>query len=422
MDYEFLTEDLWGNAIWRYFAAIGVVLIGFLIAKFAEIGVRAVGKRHEKKDENAFSLFYQALGDSLGAIGMAIGFRFGVELILFPGKLENIADVAGSIFLVLAFGMFVLRLVGIPEFFMRQHAQKDDTRMDEMLVPLIGRTLRVVVIAVIVLQIFQIISGKDMTTILAGLGIASLAFGLAAQESIGNLFGSVFLFMNKPFEIGERCNIDGHDGVITEMGLTCTRMERLDGHRVTIPNGQLYKKTIHNIGKRPFIRRIMNVTITYDTPPEKIEEAVKILRDLMSKEGDEEKAKMNDPINQGDFLPRVYFNEFNADSLNIICIYWYQPPAYWDFLEHSQWLNLRIFTEFGKAGIDFAFPSQTIYLAGDDRRPIHLPGLDSGGANGGGDPSAGEPPHGDPGNPAGSGNANSGIGNTGGAGPSAEKG
>lgn len=384
MNYDFLTNDLLGNPVWRYFAGLGAVVAGWLIAKVVAIGVRAAAKRHEDEDNDALGLFYKALSESLGPIGMAIGFRFGVELIVFPGKLENIADIAASIILVLAFGMFVLRLVGIPEYFMRRHAQKDDTRMDEMLVPLIGRTLRVVVIAVIVLQIFQILSGKEITTILAGLGIASLAFGLAAQESIGNIFGSVFLFMNKPFEIGERCNIDGHDGVITDMGLSCTRMDRLDGHKVTIPNGQLYKKTIHNIGKRPFIRRILNVTITYDTKPEKIEEAVKILRDLMSKDGDEEKAKMNEPINQGDLLPRVYFNEFNADSLNIICIYWYQPPAYWDFMEHSQWLNLKIFKAFGEAGIDFAFPSQTVYLAGDDNRPLNIPGL-TGPGNVGGD-------------------------------------
>ncbi|GHB97487.1 mechanosensitive ion channel family protein [Cerasicoccus arenae] len=378
MNMELLDEELWGNTIWRYILALLCVLSGYLIAKFLEIGVRAMAKRQDQDGKDtAAKVFYEAVGRSFGAIGMSIGFRFATGIIEFPGRIETIADTAAAILIVLAFGLMVLHLVAVPEYVLRKKSQQDDARMDAMLAPLIGRTIRVVVIAVIVLQIFQIVSGKDITTILAGLGIASLAFGLAAQESIGNIFGAVFLFMNKPFEIGERCNIDGHDGVITEMGLTCTRLQRLDGHMVTIPNGQLYKKTIHNVGKRPYIRRLMNVTITYDTPPEKIEEAVKILRDLLAyKEGDES-TKINEPINQGDLLPRVYFNEFNADSLNIICIYWYQPPVYWDFMEHSQWLNLRIIKAFGDADIDFAFPSQTIYLAGDDRRPLTLPGLDS---------------------------------------------
>jgi len=408
---ELLEEQFLGNSLWQYIMAAICIVAGYVIAKFVGMGLRTAGKKAKQEDaDTAMSVFYEAVAKGLGAIGMSIGLRVAVGFIVFPGRLEDIADTAAAVLIVMAFGVMVLHLVSVPEYFLRKNAQKEDTRMDEMLVPLIGRTMRVVVIAVIVLQIFQIISGKDITTILAGLGIASLAFGLAAQESIGNIFGSVFLFMNKPFEIGERCNIDGHDGVITEMGLTCTRMERLDGHLVTIPNGQLYKKTIHNIGKRPFIRRIMNVTVTYDTKPEKIEEAVNILRDLISKDGDEEKAKMNDPINQGDFLPRVYFNEFNADSLNIICIYWYQPPAYWDFLEHSQWLNLKIFSAFGEAGIDFAFPSQTIYLAGDDNRPINLPGMESlGGKGPQGDPSAGPPPQST--NPPSSGGSQGGIGN-----------
>lgn len=377
MTTDFMTQDFLGNPVWHYGFALACVAIGYVIAKLGQFAVTKAGNRFTEDKDSVMKVFYASVGKSLGAIGMSIGLRIGVGLIVFPGRLEGIADLAASILIILSFGMLVLHLVAVPEYLMTKHAQKDDTRMDAMLVPLISKTLRVVVVGVIILQIFQIISGKEITTILAGLGIASLAFGLAAQESIGNLFGSVFLFMNKPFEIGERCNIDGHDGVISEMGLTCTRMERLDGHLVTIPNGQLYKKTIHNIGKRPFIRRIMNVTITYDTPPEKIEEAVKILRDLMAyKEGDES-TKMNEAINQGDLLPRVYFNEFNADSLNIICIYWYQPPAYWDFLEHSQWLNIRIFKAFGEAGIDFAFPSQTIYLAGDDNRPLNIPGMDS---------------------------------------------
>jgi len=377
LNMEVVNHEYLGNPLWKYFSALLFLGLWFVVGLFARfVCGKAARRKRDKSGETPMATFYQALGKGLPLIGLAIGFRVAVRILTFPDNVEDIADTAAAVLVVGAFGVLVLRMVEVPLQMLRNHAAKESTRMDSMLVPLIGRTVKIVVIAVIVLQVFQVISGKDMTTILAGLGIASLAFGLAAQESIGNVFGSVFLFMNKPFEIGERCNIDGHDGVIKEVGLTCTRMERLDGHMVTIPNGQLYKKTIHNIGKRPFIRRIMNVTITYDTPPDKIEEAVKILRDSMKYDENDAETKINEPINQGDLLPRVYFNEFNADSLNIICIYWYQPPAYWDFLEHSQWLNLTIFRRFAEAGIDFAFPSQTIYLAGDDRRPINLPGFD----------------------------------------------
>ncbi|MGE9297051.1 MAG: mechanosensitive ion channel family protein, partial [Puniceicoccales bacterium] len=217
---EVLSEEVWGNAVWRYVAGAVCLIVGYIAGLIVKSILGAAATRKEKETgETPTSISYRALGKGMAAIGFAIAFRITAYLIEFPGRAEAIADTAAAVVIVGAFALLVFKLVEVPMFLLRKHAQKDDSRFDMMLVPLIARTIRVLIIAVAILQIFQIISGKDMTTILAGLGIASLAFGLAAQESIGNLFGSVFLFMNKPFEIGERCNIDGHDGVIKEMGL-----------------------------------------------------------------------------------------------------------------------------------------------------------------------------------------------------------
>ena len=152
------------------------------------------------------------------------------------------------------------------------------------------------------------------------------------------------------------------------MGFRSTRVRTLTGHLVTIPNSKIVNDPVENIARRKSIRRTMNVTITYDTPREKIERAVNILRELLEEEGIREPIH---PIIDGDeFPPRVYFRDYNADSLGIFVIYWYAPPAYWDYLDHAQRLNLRIFEEFEKAGIEFAFPTQTLYLAGDSKREV----------------------------------------------------
>ncbi len=78
----------------------------------------------------------------------------------------------------------------------------------------------------------------------------------------------------------------------------------------------------------------------------------------------------NEAINQPEFPPRVYFDELNADSLNIIVYYWYHPAEYWDYLEHATWINMQIMERFNAEGIDFAFPTQTLHLAGDEHRPL----------------------------------------------------
>ena len=189
-----------------------------------------------------------------------------------------------------------------------------------------------------------------------------MAVALAAQDSIKNFFGSIVLLIEKPFEIGDRVVIDGHDGPVKSIGLRSTKIQTLDGHLVTVPNGELANKTIQNIGKRPYIRRITNLTITYDTAPEKVDRALDIVKELLD----------NHEGMKKDLPPRIYFNAFNADSLNIMVIYWYHPPNYWDFMAFSERFNKAIFQKFQDEGIDFAFPSQTVYMAGDPKRTLDV--------------------------------------------------
>jgi MscS family membrane protein len=168
--------------------------------------------------------------------------------------------------------------------------------------------------------------------------------------------------LDKPFLVGDRVVVDGVDGPVEDIGFRSTRIRTLTGHLVAVPNEKMASINIENIGRRPSIRRLTNITITYDTPPEKVERALAIIREVLNNhEG-------MDP----EFPPRVYFDEFNDASLNIVMIYWYFPPNYWDFLAFSERVNLKIMRAFEAEGIEFAFPTTTTYLAQDDRRPLNV--------------------------------------------------
>jgi len=185
---------------------------------------------------------------------------------------------------------------------------------------------------------------------------------LAAQDTLKNFFGSIMIMLDKPFTIGQRIIVEGHDGVIEQIGFRSTRVRTLTGHLVTVPNDKMATSSVENIGQRPSIRRLTNITITYDTPPEKVEKAVSIIREILDNhEG-------MDP----EFPPRVYFNEFNDTSLNILMVYWYFPPDYWAYLDFSERINLEIMNQFEKEGIEFAFPTTTTFLAQDERRPLKI--------------------------------------------------
>jgi MscS family membrane protein len=204
--------------------------------------------------------------------------------------------------------------------------------------------------------------GFRVSTLLAGLGVGGLAVALAAQDTLKNLLGSIMILLDKPYKVGQRIVVKGHDGVVEEIGLRSTKMRLLTGHLTTIPNDEMARIDIENIGSRPHIRRLTNITIPYDTPPDKVERSVKIIENIL-----EDHEGMSP-----EFPPRVYFNEFNPYSLNILMIYWYHPPAYWDFLAFNQRINTQIMHEFENEGIDFAFPTTTTYLASDDHRPLQL--------------------------------------------------
>jgi MscS family membrane protein len=263
-------------------------------------------------------------------------------------------------------GLVLYHLTDVINAWMAQRAAKNPAnKMDEMLGPIMRTSLRVTVIILTLLQVAQLLTDKPLTSILAGLGVGGLAVALAAQDTIKHFFGSVVIFADKPFQIGERISVDGVDGTIEEVGFRSTRIRTLEGHLVTMPNGDLANKTINNVSRRPNIRRILNLSLTYDTPPDKLVRAREIMVELLDNhEG------MNPK-----FPPRVVFNDFGSAHLNLLVIYWYHPADWWPYMYFSEKLNFQILERFNAEGIDFAFPTQTLYLAGDPKRPLDIGSL-----------------------------------------------
>ena len=168
---------------------------------------------------------------------------------------------------------------------------------------------------------------------------------------------------DKPFRVGERIIFKKYDGVIEDIGLRSTRVRLLTGNQATIPNDELARTDIENVGRRRHIRRVADIHIPLDTPLEKIEAAVEVIGALLK----------NHEGMSADFPPRVYFNEFNSDSFNIRIIYWYHPPNYWDFLDFSQRLNIEICRTFEDQGIRFSLPARITYTALDSQQqPLEL--------------------------------------------------
>jgi MscS family membrane protein len=194
--------------------------------------------------------------------------------------------------------------------------------------------------------------GLPVVGVLAGVGVSGLAIALAAQDSLKNLLGSLMIFMDQPYTPGQRIVVQGHDGFVEQIGLRSTKIRMLDGALTSIPNEKMANLDIENIGRRTYIRRQTCLHLSYDTPTEKIEQAVSIIKEILD----------NHQGMQPELPPRVFFDEFNPDSLNIRIFYWYHPPKRWESLAFDEQVNLQIMRRFGVAGIKLAPPTSRVSL------------------------------------------------------------
>lgn len=348
LNQEIFAGVTWGEILILLAWVIGAMILG----KLVQVGLSSLGKLKRFEDKSLVQVAFKSIGRPIPFLFAVVGLYFGLESFEFSADAEVIKSDCFGVLATITMAYFLYSLVAVIDHALTHLTAKTQTKMDDMLSPMVRKSLRFVVVLLALLRIGQILSDKPLTTIITGLGVGGLAVALAAQETIKNFFGSMVIFADKPFELGERIKVGGHDGVIEEVGFRSTRIRTLDGHLVTAPNGELANQMIQNIAKRPYIKRVMNVTITYDTTPDKVQEALDILRDMLKDhEGMDE-----------EFPPRVFFNDYNAASLNILVIYWYHPPAYWDFLAHAEKVNMELLQRYNAAGIEFAFPTQTLYI------------------------------------------------------------
>lgn len=339
-----------GQTIWQWIAMVFLFVLAFLSIWLLSSALKRLTRKATPlaRDSSlllvplfvvfASYLLYDLIGDKIFITGLA--FEAAVYVIY------GMALLAGIIF-VFSLGTVLIDLAASTGRAKRRPS-------DIHLVNLGIRVASIIAIIAVLLQGMYLM-GFSLATIVAGAGVTGLAVALAAQNTLRNVFGSLMLLLDKPFEVGQRIKIRGYDGIVEDIGMRSTRLRLLSGHLVSIPNENVAEMDIENVDMRPSIRRTFNLTLAYDTSLEKIQRAVTILRDVLSVPADAgiaaEASHPNETINHPERMPRVFFNEFNSDSLNIIVTYWYSPPDYRAYLEHCQRINQGILCRLREEGI-----------------------------------------------------------------------
>ncbi len=366
-----LTETRFlNNTILQWGVLLGALLAGFIFGKIVSFAFLAYARRTETDGRpSLLGMILRSLAGPITLILLAIALYVagGFLTLSYVETLENGEEVTQDwiemfwyqvcdTVIVLAAGWFIFRLVDVIELLLSRWAAGTQTLLDDQLIPVLRKSLRVFVVIVAALFIAQNIFQWDIGALIAGLGIGGLAVALAAQDALSNFFGSVSIFVDRPFQIGDWVRIGEFEGVIEEVGFRSTRLRTFAGTLVTIPNSHTGKVAVDNVQRRPYIRRNLNVTVTYDTPPEKIERGIGIIREML----DTRSGHFPD-----DRPPKVLFSDFNAASLNILVVYWYAPPDWWEYQAFNHDFNMELLRRFNDEGVEFAFPTQTLYLKQD---------------------------------------------------------
>ena len=355
-------EIIEGNAIWRFALVLLVVLVAMAAGRVVQFAINSYAKRlAKKKGEAPLTLLLKALANPVYVAIFAAGIFFAKVPLFFDDETGiRIAISTGwtmiaRVVLAIAAAYGLYRLVDVIEYYLNRLVGKTETKLDDMLVPIVRKALRITIAIIAILLISENILGAEkVKSLMLSAGIGGIAVALAAKDTIANFFGSITIFTDRPFQMGELVKIDEHLGPVEEVGFRSTRLRTLQGHLVTIPNSVITNSCVENIGRRPFIRRTSNITITYDSCHTKTKRAVEIIKEVL--------ANVPQLNTDPERPPRVYFSDFNDWSLNIYMSYWIKPPDYWLYHQVNEQVNFEIMRRFEAEQIEFAFPTQTLYV------------------------------------------------------------
>jgi len=337
---------------WQWIALIALIFVGVIADWVVRLILgrwirRLLANSERLREQNADTGFVKPIG----IFTMALVWWALLGTLDLPLRALAALRFASQLMMAGAGVWAAYKLVDLVAAHFQALAGKTESKVDDVLVPMIRRALKIVVVAFGVLFVAQNLD-IDITSLLAGLGIGGIAFALAAKDTVENLFGSFTVLIDRPFRIGDWIVIDDLEGTVEELGFRSTRIRTFYNSVITVPNATLVRTAVDNLGARRYRRLKSMISVQYDTPAERIEAFCEGIRELIRKH----------PYTRKDYY-MVYFNEFADSSLNILLYTFFRTPDWTTELRERHRLLVDIVRLAHRLGVEFAFPTRTLHLA-----------------------------------------------------------
>lgn len=347
---DFLEKDFWSNSILDWAIALGAILLCYIGAKgLLWVTNKFVKKYTEKTKTKLDDILIDMLEEPIAVAITIAGFFWAVGYLNVPDPaVEKFLNKFLIFVLVIDLTWLVARTVdALVQTYIVPMTEKSESSFDDQLLPIVQKGLRAVIwILGTILALDNL--DVDIGAMIAGLGIGGLALALAAQDAVKNIFGGIMVFVDKPFKINDRVQVNGYDGMVEEVGLRSTRIRTLEGRLVIMPNSVFVDNEVTNITSEPTRKVVLSLGLTYDATPADIEKSLTLLNEIAERHSD-----IIEPE-----TPKG-FTTFGDFALGVTFIYYIRKEA--DILDTQTKMHLDILKTFNENGLEFAFPTQTIY-------------------------------------------------------------
>jgi MscS family membrane protein len=337
-----LEEIFFGNSLQNWGISLLIIVGAVILNKGIILFNRHVIKNLTAKSKNHLDdILSETLEKPLILGIMLVAVWVASHRLNMDESAHNIIETAYQMLTVINVTWFISKFTGglIDEY--------GSKTFNSRLLPLLRRGMSIVVWLVGIVTALNN-AGIKVTTLLGALGVGGMAVALAAQDSIKNIFGGITIFTDGPFRIGDTIRFDNFEGMVQDIGLRSTRIKTSDNRIVTVPNFKLMDASVINISMEPSRKTILKLGLTYDTTPQKMAEAVEILKALPQ------------TVKEIDAVTTTFFSDFGDFAL--VITYWYFIKKSSNIQETMSKVNFEILSRFNAAGLNFAYPTQTVYL------------------------------------------------------------
>jgi len=342
---EFFAQEYWGNQVGDYLIAVGILVVSFIVIHLLK---KLIFKRLKGAEVEGGLLSYKFLIKSVSSFVIPLMYLSALYLAMqYIETNDKVSNALKVVYLVISVWIIIKFSKAVIEFIITKYSEdtgkEEEVRRFRPILSFVNFLFYIIGVLFILDNL-----GFQISTVIAGLGIGGIAIALAAQAILGDLFSYFVIYFDRPFELGDFIIFDDKIGAIEKIGIKSTRVRTLRGELLIVSNSNLTNARVHNFKKMLRRRVVFNIGVTYQTKAEQLEEIPKIIKRII------EEAKNTT-------FDRSHFFNYGAYSLDFETVYYVGTSDYNEYMDVQQEINLKIYKEFEERGIEFAYPTRTVF-------------------------------------------------------------